>query len=243
MRIYSNCKHLMSEIRRDVMEMGVLTHSNSMQNKDVSNNPEFDTKEIINYQYCLTSIYDEDILFPDAKVKKWAEAELQERLHTDCNPGEAYKLRPEVWDQFLVDGKFDYAYPKRMNNHFYQGSYSITPLAKIISEIRSNPDSRQLILSIWDRSDIQYIGGQRRVPCSIYYQFILRDYRLHIIYNQRSADIVTHLGNDIWLAFKLMEYIAKVTGHMSGYLYHNIGSLHSYRKDWSTLQAYIDGSK
>ena len=239
MRIYANARQLMSEIFRDVLEMGIKVHPHSMQNKIVEGDENFATLEITNYGYCLTAIPDEDYLFLFEDTKAWCQAELAERVSpTPVNPGEAWKLRPETWAQFMVGGKFEYTYNQRFNS--YGG------LVKILNEIHKNPDSRQLILSVWDRSDVHFLGGKSRVPCSIYYQFLLRNGKLDIIYNQRSADVVTHFGNDIWLAFNLMKWVVDQVnsawnmGIHYGWLYHNIGSLHCYNKDLNTLKQCVD---
>lgn len=237
MRIYANCYELMSEIFREVWEMGHIVHPASMQNKDVSGDENYSTKEITNYSYCLTALHKVDYLFlADPRAKAWADAEFQERIQPDyVNPGEAYKLRQDVWEEFLNEkGRFDYSYNNRM---------WISRNAAIKELIR-NPDSRQAIINVWDAQiDPFNLGGKRRVPCSMYYQILVRDNRVHIIYNQRSADVVTHFGNDIYLAWRLMEHIAEAIDMTPGYLYHNIGSLHAYKKDWPQLKQCIENVK
>lgn len=240
MRIYNDCYDLMSEICRDVLEMGVKVHPNSMQNKRVVGNDLFSTKEVIAYDYCLLSLARPDYLFVfDNDSVEWTKAELKERINPLAgNPGEAWMKRPNTWAQFLNSlGQFDYTYSERLNSN--------RSLATVIEELSKNPDSRQAILSIWDRRvDIHNVGGKARIPCSIYYQILVRDSQVNIIYNQRSADVVTHFGNDIWLAWNLMEYITTSLVNLGlsvvpGYLYHNIGSLHVYQKDIQLLESWI----
>lgn len=242
MRVYSSSYALMSEITRDVYEMGHLVHSLSMQNKDVGDDDNFITKEITNYSYCLTSMKSAQWLFAaEPTMRKWADAEFKERMDPDPkNPGEAYKWRHEVWEQFLNnEGKFDYTYGERMKDQ----------IESIITELLRNPDSRQAIIMIWDReNDHRMIGGKQRVPCSMYYQILIREGKVHIIYNQRSADVVTHFGNDVYLAWKLKTHIVNLLNSAKGleygadgsfkvgYLFHNIGSLHTYKKDWDKLK-------
>lgn len=227
----------MSELFREVWEMGHIVHPASMQNKDVKDNPNFSTKEIINYSYTLTSLSKVNYLFfaePDAR--KWADEEFKERVADKFkNPGKAYLLRRAIWDEFLNEfNRFDYTYNERIS----------VSLTKVIHELIRNKDTRQAIISIWNPdSDICGIGGEYRVPCSMYYQFLIRNGRLNIIYNQRSADIVTHFGNDIYLAWKLMAYVAEKVKVQPGYLFHNIGSLHAYKKDWPILKQCIEDLK
>ena len=94
-------------------------------------------------------------------------------------------------------------------------------------------------------SDLCFLDGSRRIPCSMYYDFLIRqngkgEKVLHICYHQRSSDFVTHFGNDVYLAWRLMEYVAQEVGVKPGYLYHTIDSLHSYKKDWKYLNTNLE---
>jgi thymidylate synthase len=206
----------------------------SMQNKDISGNEDFITKEITNYSYCLTTLHKEDYLFlADARAKVWCDAEFMERISPDyVNPGQAWKLREYIWEEFLNEKmRFDYSYNNRMH----------LSLGCTIRELKRNPDSRQAIINVWDAQiDPINLGGKRRVPCSMYYQILVRKGRVNIVYNQRSADMITHFGNDVYLAWQLMLHVSHETDWLPGYLFHNIGSLHSYKKDWPQLKRCIE---
>jgi len=227
----------MSEIFREVYEMGHIVHPYSMQNKIVKGDDDYSTKEITNYSYSLTNLFKVDYLFfADGRARVWADAEFEERVSDNyINPGEAYKLRENIWQEFLNGGgRFDYSYNERI----------YWSLDFVIKELKRNPDSRQAIISVWDaRLDSEGMGGEYRIPCSMYYQLLIRNGRLNIIYNQRSGDVVTHFGNDVYLAWRLMEYIAEKLRIRSGYLFHNIGSLHAYKKDWDKLKMCIKDIK
>lgn len=246
MRIYSNTYELMSETGRNLWEMGNLVKPHSMQNKVVEGDENYHTKELICEQYCLTGIPDEEYLFTfDPRSKEWAKAEFEERVtlwDNFKNPGKAYKIREDLWGPLLnKEGKFDYTYNQRLN-HF---SLAFVPnIVWVIEELGKNPDSRQCVLPIYSLDDVQYIGGRKRVPCSMYYNFLIRENasgekQLNICYHQRSSDFVTHFGNDVWLAWMLMVNIADIIGVKPGYLYHTIDSLHSYKKDWPLLKTSL----
>lgn len=80
MRLYANCYELLSEVYREVVEMGILVKPKSMQNKNIEGNEDYYTKEIRSYQYNLLSLYAENLLFESIQVKDWANEELGERL-------------------------------------------------------------------------------------------------------------------------------------------------------------------
>lgn len=226
----------MSEVSRDLMEMGKLVHPETMQNILVGDNQEYLTKEYINYSYAISHralFSDENYLniFSDTS-QEWQNAEFAERVNPETkNPGKAYLLRESVWKGLLnPSGKFDYTYSGRIAQ----------ALPDIIEHLKENPNSRQAILTVWWPWDVKCIGGIARVPCSIYYQFLIRDKAMHIIYNQRSSDIITHFGNDIWMAGKLLGYVSEMVGtNKPGMIYHNITSLHAYKKDWPRLDQGI----
>lgn len=240
MRIYSSSYELMSEMGRELNSYGQTVKPKTYQNKNIEGNEDFIIKEIICQQYCLTSLQDSTWLFFYSRSREWADAEFQERINTSevINPGKAWELRKDLWEQFLVDGKFDYTYNERI-------IHVIKPLIRLL---KYDNDTRKAVLPIFngdrDGLDTDWYDGSRRIPCSMYYDFLIRqngkgEKVLHIGYHQRSSDFVTHFGNDVYLAWRLMEYVAKEVGVKPGYLYHTIDSLHTYQKDWDKLASSL----
>ena len=242
MRIYSNSFELMSETGRELNSYGQLVKPKTYQNKVIEGNEDFYTKELICQQYCLTSLGDPVWLFVFSHSKEWADAEFQERIDISdiTNPGKAWELRKDLWEQFLVNGKFDYTYNERM-----------VILPYTIQLLKSDSDTRKAVLPIFNgngEDDTLYYHGNKRIPCSMYYDFLIRqngkgEKVLHICYHQRSSDFAQHFGNDIYLAWRLMEYVAQEVGVKPGYLYHTIDSLHIYKKDWHFLSCNLEDLK
>lgn len=217
MRFYETFDEALNECRRDVAELGTNVHPQTMQDKDIADDPEYETKEYRNLIYTVTRPKLEDL----NPTQPWADAEFEERLTgTEPGQGEAWKLRPEVWQEF-ADRGFGYTYGERF-------ALSLGP---ILTELRGHPDSRQLFLSIWCPSRDAGVMGKERVPCSLGYWLALRQGLLSLTYLQRSADIVTHFENDVYLAHKLQRWIADEVGAGIGQYIHWIGSLHAYKKD------------
>lgn len=255
MRIFSNCFEMMSEMGRELSSYGAIVKPKHYQNKDIEGNEDFITKEIICQQYCLTSLKEEEALFVFTNAKEWADAEFKERVSINLsdnnpwNPGEAWKLRKDLWEQFLVNGTFDYTYSERIMDLTLYNKVYTTKLEAVIQLLKDDPDTRKAIINIYGNNssnypDSDYLDGSKRIPCSMYYDFLIRENArgekvLHICYHQRSSDYIQHFGNDVYLAWKLMEYIANEVGIKPGYLYHTIDSLHSYKKDWHYLNMNI----
>lgn len=218
-RIFENMKEALNEIERDLMEMGIKVHPHTMQNKLVKNNDDYSTLEVQNYSFMILDLSDKNKCVSNLK---WCEAEFKERIYPNSgNPGDAWRIRPEVWSEFLnFDGKFDYTYSERINDY--------NQLNLVIKELKENPDTRQAIIHVHAPKDIK-VMRKDRIPCSMYYQLMIRRESLDIIYNMRSSDFDTHFAHDIWLADELRKYIADSVGLLPGLFHMNIGSLHRYK--------------
>lgn len=220
-RIFISCLEAQDEIERDLYEMGIKVRPYSYQNKIVKDDPQFETIELRGYSYSIVNHDDADQL--KGLTFNWCLEEFNERLSPKyINPGRAYLLRSNLWDQFLVNGKFDYSYNERIR----------TQLPIIIDELKKHPTTRQAIIEIHNNIiDIQNLGGRGRIPCSLCYQFMIREGKLDIYYLQRSCDFVTHWSNDVWHGINLMKYVASSINVPSGTFTHFITSLHAYAKD------------
>lgn len=256
MRIYDNCYELMSETGRNLWEMGSIVKPKHYQNISAREGETFVTKELICEQYCLLNMPDPKwlMIFLDDRSKKWAEEEIKERLSgKTLNPGTAWMEREDLWRPFLsVHGKLDYSYPERINEVVTYNNKYMTKIDAVIQLLKDDPETRKAILNIYggyanryfSYKDEDYLDGSHRIPCSMYYDFLIRkdangEDRLHICYHQRSSDFVTFFGTDVWFAWKTMEYVAEKAGVKPGYLYHTIDSLHAYEPDWVKLKTSL----
>lgn len=240
MRIYSNFLEAIKEIERDLFEMGVNSHPPTIQDLNVKDNPDYDSKELIGYGYVVMGGFNTisqiiGFSFPDNydKILKYCTAEFLDRISpAPRNPGYSWLERMEYWNKFLHDGKFSYSYSERMFDQSY----------KIISELKKNKESRQCIVPIYKKEDNLKWGGKERVPCSMYYHFLIRNIsgidRLFLIYTMRASDFYTHFPIDIWLA---VEYGKWIGGNLGVSLYsftHFIDSLHAFKKDFGKRRIF-----
>lgn len=228
MRIFMDFAETREEIKRDLAEMGITVTPKSYQNK--TSKEGFETKELRNYDYSIINPSLSEIL-SYSPHKKWCILEAEERFSGDrINPGEAWRLRYEYWIQFANnEGKQDYTYPERFNPNVDQ-------IQSVVNELNTNPDSRQCYISIWEPHDIKYLGGKKRIPCSLGYLVQIREGQLHITYIQRSCDFYEHYINDVYLAVALGQEIVHRLNELGndyklGSFTHFIGSLHVYKKD------------
>jgi thymidylate synthase len=221
-RLFVDFPEAQNEITRDLAELGTDVHTETMQDKYIADDPDFMTKELTNYSYTVLKPNYTEI---EGVHEDWVKQEWEDRLLGDLNPGRAWKLRREVWDQFRENirsyGTFSYTYSARMGGKH---------IDKLIEELQRHPNSRQLWLPVWHLQD-EDRRGERRVPCSLGYWLVQRKGALHLTYMMRSCDFYTHYANDVALATILLHYVAKQTDFKVGTFTHFLGSLHVYAKD------------
>jgi thymidylate synthase len=229
MRIYSEPVEMIKEVERDLFEMGTRYQTSTVQDQKVKNNPDFLTIELFGYAYTLTNTVDENGLINMLKYMNtnlgWIGVESLERLslsNPDKNPGFAWVANQELWRPFLRNDCFSYSYAERWSEQ----------IPYVIRELKRNPNSRQAIITMYDRhQDMMNWGGLDRVPCSVSYQFLLRDDKLTVIYNQRSCDFMTFFAADVYFTIHLLNFIAEAVGVVPGSFIHFLGSLHAFAKD------------
>lgn len=223
MRIFKDCIEMESEVHRDIFEMSIPVRPKTMQDKNIEGNEDFATIELSGYSFAIKDTTDKDDFIRQRGLNlQWCFNDFKERVNPNSiNPGEAYKLREE-WSEFVHEGKFAYTYNERLR---YQ-------LSKTISILKEDNDSRQAVITIYEGDkDSENRLGKKRVPCSMYYQFLIRGGKLNCIYTMRSSDFLTHFPYDIWMAASLRDLIASKIDIPSGDLVFFSGSLHCYKKD------------
>ena len=231
MRIFLNCEEMVKEVERDLWEMGIDVHPQTMQDKYVAEDEDYKTKEVRGYGFQVVppqsgSVEMLKYMFPTNynTVLSYVDQEHADRTGGEIlNPGNSHKFRPDVWSEFLHDGKFAYTYSERM-----------TPqLLRIMEELKQRPDTRQAVINIHSNlsHDKKNIGGSGRIPCSMYYQFMRREGKLDLIYTMRSCDFLTHFPIDIALATQLQHHVAMALSIPQGMFTYFTGSLHAYHKD------------
>ena len=106
----------------------------------------------------------------------------------------------------------------------------------VIQQIKSNPDSRRLIVSAWNVGDIPNMA---LAPCHTMFQFYVVDGKLSCQLYQRSCDL--GLGNPFNVAsYALLTHmIAHVCGLEVGEFVHTFGDLHIYSNHVEALKQQL----
>ena len=241
MRIYKTLYDAVNETARDLKVRGITVECNSYQDKKLEGEDRF-VKELIGVAFKVDKpLYHRDdvigYVFKDKneadKIIRYCKQEISDRCSgKPLNPGNSYKIRSDMWNKFLESsGKFSYQYAERLwtNNQF----------RTVIDTLKNDAGTRQAVLSVWDPNkdmDSNKLGGGNRIPCSLNYQFFIRNDRLHCIYQMRSNDFLGHHVIDLYCASGLMEYVVKESKSTYpnlkvGSLTYECGSLHCFHWD------------
>lgn len=100
-----------------------------------------------------------------------------------------------------------------------------------ILRLDTSPESRQVVLSLWKPDDL-LCEHKKDVPCTVCWQFLRRDDRLHMTTYMRSNDVWLGLPYDVYVFTCVQRLVAATIGCEVGTYTHNVGSLHIYDRDF-----------
>jgi thymidylate synthase len=101
----------------------------------------------------------------------------------------------------------------------------IDQLAEVVDEIRTNPDSRRLLVSAWNPGEIPSMALP---PCHLLFQFYVADGALSCGVYQRSCDLFLGLPFNIASYALLTHMVARTTDLDVGDLVISFGDAHIY---------------
>lgn len=131
-----------------------------------------------------------------------------------------------IWNAWAdEDGQLGPIYGKQWRSWPTKDGGSIDQIAKVIEEIKNNPDSRRHIVSAWN---VEYLDEMALVPCHSFFQFYVADGKLSLQLYQRSVDSFLGLSFNIASYSLLVHMIAQQTGLEVGEFIHTSGDLHIY---------------
>lgn len=98
----------------------------------------------------------------------------------------------------------------------------------LVNEIKTNPNSRRLIVSAWNASEITEMAKAGLPPCHTMFQFYVNEGKLSCQLYQRSADTFLGVPFNIASYALLTMMIAQVCGLKPGEFVHTFGDVHLY---------------
>jgi len=132
-----------------------------------------------------------------------------------------------IWDEWADEkGDLGPVYGSQWRSWHTPDGHTIDQISQVIDQIKKNPDSRRLIVSAWNVSEIEKMA---LAPCHALYQFYVANGRLSCQMYQRSADIFLGVPFNIASYALLTLMIAQVCGLKPGEFVHTLGDAHLYR--------------
>ena len=102
----------------------------------------------------------------------------------------------------------------------------IDQIAKLIVDLKKNPDSRRLMVSAWNVGEIEEVVLP---PCHYGFQCYVSEGKLSLMWNQRSCDTFLGIPFNIASYATLLLLLCKETGLEAGELIGNLGDVHLYK--------------
>jgi len=149
-------------------------------------------------------------------------------LQGDTNIRYLRENKVRIWDAWADEnGDLGPVYGAQWRSWRAADGHVVDQIQQLVSDIKSNPDSRRLIVSAWNVGEIENMALP---PCHAFFQFYVADGRLSCQLYQRSADIF--LG----VPFK----VAQVTGLEPGDFVHTLGDAHLYTNHLSQARLQLE---
>lgn len=131
-----------------------------------------------------------------------------------------------IWDEWADEnGDLGPVYGYQWRSWPATDGGTIDQISQLIEQIKSNPDSRRLVVSAWNPT---FIENMALPPCHCLFQFYVADGKLSCQLYQRSADVFLGVPFNIASYALLTHMVAQVTNLQVGEFIHSFGDVHLY---------------
>jgi thymidylate synthase len=124
-----------------------------------------------------------------------------------------------------VDGNLGPVYGYQWRSWPKPDGGHVDQIARVLEQLRQNPDSRRMLVSAWNVADLDKMALQ---PCHAFFQFYVAWGRLSCQMYQRSADIFLGVPFNIASYALLTHMVAQQTDLLPGELIWTGGDCHLY---------------
>jgi thymidylate synthase len=132
----------------------------------------------------------------------------------------------KIWDEWAdEDGELGPVYGSQWRSWRGADGQTIDQISNVIEQIKTDPDSRRLIVSAWNVGEI---SRMKLPPCHAFFQFYVAQGRLSCQLYQRSADVFLGVPFNIASYAALLMMVAQVTDLEPFEFVHTLGDAHLY---------------
>jgi len=147
-------------------------------------------------------------------------------LKGDTNIAFLKENKVRIWDEWAdEDGDLGPVYGKQWRSWAAPDGRTIDQITWVQNEIRTNPNSRRLIVSAWNPADVNEMALP---PCHCLFQFNVMDGKLNCQLYQRSADVFLGVPFNIASYALLTLMMAQACDLEPGEFVHAFGDTHLY---------------
>jgi thymidylate synthase len=168
-------------------------------------------------------------------------------LNGDTNIGYLQENGVRIWNDWAdQNGDLGPVYGHQWRNW---NSEDIDQIKDIVHTLKTNPDSRRMLVSAWNPSVLPDTGrsfaenvahGKAALPpCHAFFQFYVADGKLSCQLYQRSADIFLGVPFNIASYALLTLMMAQVCGYAPGDFVHTFGDAHIYSNHFEQLELQL----
>lgn len=145
-----------------------------------------------------------------------------------------------IWDEWAdKNGDLGPVYGAQWRSWRAADGRVIDQITAVVDAIRTNPDSRRLIVSAWNVGEIDKMALP---PCHALFQFYVADGKLSCQLYQRSADVFLGVPFNIASYALLTMMMAKVCGLTPGVFVHTLGDAHLYTNHLEQVDTQLERS-
>ena len=147
-------------------------------------------------------------------------------LKGDTNTAYLHEHGVSIWDEWAdKNGSLGPIYGHQWRSWTGADGKTYDQIKDVLHQIKTNPDSRRMIVSAWNVADLPKMGLN---PCHALFQFYVADGKLSCQLYQRSADVFLGVPFNIASYALLTMMMAQVCGLQAGEFIHTFGDVHLY---------------
>ena len=161
-------------------------------------------------------------------------------LAGDTNLGYLHDHGVSIWDEWAdADGDLGPIYGAQWRSWTTSSGQQIDQIARVVDQIRRNPDSRRHIVSAWNVEDLERM---RLPPCHVLFQFYVARGELSCQLYQRSADVFLGVPFNIASYTLLTLMVAQVCKLRPAEFIHTFGDVHLYSNHIAQAREQLERS-
>ena len=152
-----------------------------------------------------------------------------------------------IWNEWADEkGNLGPVYGHQWRNWNSEG---LDQIKEVINTIKTNPDSRRMLISAWNpsvmpdtnKSFAENVANNKVAlpPCHAFFQFYVADGKLSCQLYQRSADVFLGVPFNIASYALLTLMVAQVCGYEAGNFIHSFGDVHIYSNHFEQINEQL----